>query len=393
MSLDKKTYRWVRATIISDRARLEILEFESRWRQQAFNFVLAVLGAPVLIIGFVTAVTVAYMELSQELGFAMDLVATSMLAIGCFHVILGKLSAAKEKNVGLSFTNFMIGAGLIIVAIKFEKLSPYRTLLIWSALIMFSSLLARRLFKWLIFTTAVYMAGLYAVREILGPDPEVDPYLAVAVLMAALTPVVLFLVWSYRTTRRILRWLWNSQFMAQIIEGIKGELEKLRAWWRRVRIRSRATSIWLGKFRRFLLEFAAGGLIGVGTRKHFELLDAILWQTQSITLWCTLIIWAVLFSLLPKERYQFSMWFSFFGITAIFLHIARFSGPEGFHVTLEGTTYHTGHLTMGIFMLYCVSMLARKLVWDKKTASELFQLGPLGWITAAGLIAFVKINA
>jgi hypothetical protein len=83
------------------------------------------------------------------------------------------------------------------------------------------------------------------------------------------------------------------------------------------------------------------------------------------------------------------MWFSFLGSLEIFLHIAQFGLKEGFRLSVEGTHYRTGHLSLGIIALVIVSSIARRLVKDQRKASELFQLGPLGWMTLAGLISLI----
>jgi hypothetical protein len=388
MSLERRSSRWVRAAIISEKARLDILTFEGRWRRKATLVLVALFGAPVMILGLILAIAVAYTELSDNLVFVFDLLATTMLAIGCFHIILKKL-VARGGSISMSLSNFLLGAGLIIAAIELERLSPYRTLIIWAALILFSSLLARRLFAWLVGVTVLYVGALYAVREILGPNSDLDPYLGVALLMGALTPFVLFTVWFYRSVIRSVRWFWNLQLTKALFEFVKGEIIRILEWWWSIKVRARATAIWMGKVRRFIVEFVIGAFVGVGTRKHFELLDALLWQSQTIYLWGTLILWGVLFTLLPKEKYKFSMYFAFFASLEIFLHLASFGGRDGFRVALDGSRYHTGHFALGIILMYTAAWAARKLTWDKKTASEIFNLGPLGWLTAAGLLAFV----
>jgi hypothetical protein len=386
MSLAAKAERWVKAGIIDEKTVTRIFEFEAQLRAKRVAMLATLFGLPVVIIGGVLAFSVAYANLGDSMGFALDLAATSLLAVGTFHVVVKKL-AYRSKGLALSMLNFAIGAALLIAAIEVENLSPYRSLLIWASLILFSTLLARRFFKWLVGITLVYMTALWVVRQIFGDT--IDPYIGVAFLLATLTPMVLFVVWLWSTFRKTWAWFWRLQIIKALLAFLKHEWENIKEWWYRVRIRGRATSIWLGRHRRFILEVVGGALIGCMLRKHFEFIDALLWESQSIYTFSTFAIWGLLLSLIPKERYVFSMWFSFIGSLEIFLHFAQFGAKEGFRLGPEGTHYHVGHLSLGIIFLIGLSAVARRLVKDKWKASQLFQLGPLGWMTAAGLISLI----
>src|SRR4051812_27124592 len=123
MSLEKRAERWVRAKIIDDKAKNLILEFEMKWRASALSFYLNLLGVPLVAFGVVSAFLVAYLNLGDQIGYALDLTATSTLAIGTFHVVLKKFSArnrGKKKDLKVGLLNFAFGSVLLIAAISVE---------------------------------------------------------------------------------------------------------------------------------------------------------------------------------------------------------------------------------------------------------------------------------
>lgn len=370
MSLAARSESWVRAGLLSVPQREGILGFEEARRKRIAQLALASIGYPLLILGACLAFYAARSSYPGLLGTLLDSVATVAVAIGCFLVIMRRLVVAEAPGFAMSMAAFHVGAILMVAALFVGRLEPYRLLLLWAALIVFSSFLAQKRFKRLFAAHGLFGAGLLAVNIFLGDDPTITPYTKVGLAVAIVVPSTILV-------ETCLRWL-GKLWRTKLAHAFRWVIESVVALWKTHRPAVQAALKWTGRVRLILLEYIAAVALGALVREHFPLLNALLWDNKLIYGACALMTWGVFASLIPKEKPRFSMIFSAIGSLEI---LGRFVlGPA---VSPDAMPL----LVLVIPGLLFVAWTARKLTNGERTTDELLGLGALGWATAAFLIA------
>jgi hypothetical protein len=379
MSIHLKTLNWKQAKIIDSPTAKKIIEFEQEQSRKIAEIIFDVLGFPVLLISFfLLGIDLTY-QFSREMGYVMDIVTMAIFVFGFFFVIIRRFKIHKHSMIRAAnvFIAIWIAAGTMML-LDF-KLSLIEIIYLWTAVIIFGILVAKRDYMSLLAVNGIFFGVAYILDRTTPRLMNLDEHHWIIVAVVLLSPAVLVTIGLVKIFRKIFPFIkrllrsgsliWIANIFSKFNQGSRNFLEWFESW------------------RLAILAVLVGILISTALRGRDSLLDQALWSNDKLHLISFTGFMILLLSMLVKEKSNFSIFYSIAGWIEILFRIFVVT-PQGLKLTLNHFHYEPGMIALGLILVYGTLFLAKKFTSSDLPRHEITLLGPVGIFTTVILISF-----